>query len=395
MSKVVVLGSNFGGLVAALSIRHELKDEVDVTVISPSDRFVFNPSLIWLPFGKRDVEDLSFRVAPTFEEHGVNFVNTAASSINADANSVTAGGSEYSYDYLVVATGYKNHYGVVEGLGPNGNASTITSLEDAVHAGEAWSKYLADPGDVVIGATQGASCFGAAYEFLFNASYHLNKNHLKEKVKLTYVTSEPFLGHFGIGGLPHGQQLLEAFLKHENINYVVDASVDHIDSDSVKLASGETLPFKYSMFIPPFLGQDVVVESGLADPKGYIPVRPTYQSLSHDNLMPFGDKRDSRADKRDQAGDQRDSLADQRDSLADKRDQAGDQRDSLADKRDSLADKREASAAIEPVEDETVRSALGRLDAARDRKRASLDRLNGTEERIMAERDRDAAQLDP
>ena len=288
MSKVVVLGSNFGGLVAALSIRHELKDEVDVTVISPSDRFVFNPSLIWLPFGKRDVEDLSFRVAPTFEEHGVNFVNTAASAINADANSVTAGGSEYSYDYLVVATGYKNHYGVVEGLGPNGNASTITSLEDAVHAGEAWSKYLADPGDVVIGATQGASCFGAAYEFLFNASYHLNKNHLKEKVKLTYVTSEPFLGHFGIGGLPHGQQLLEAFLKHENINYVVDASIDHIDSDSVKLASGENLPFKYSMFIPPFLGQDVVVESGLADPKGYIPVRPTYQSLSHDNLYAVG-----------------------------------------------------------------------------------------------------------
>ncbi len=125
-------------------------------------------------------------------------------------------------------------------------------------------------------------------------------------------------------------------------------------------------------------------------------------------MMPFGDKRDSLADKRDQAGDQRDSLADkrdqagdQRDSLADKRDQAGDQRDSLADKRDqagdqrdSLADKREASAAIEPVEDETVRSALERLDAARDRKRASLDRLNGTGERILAERDRDAAQLD-
>ncbi len=83
-------------------------------------------------------------------------------------------------------------------------------------------------------------------------------------------------------------------------------------------------------------------------------------------MMPFGDKRDSLADKRDQAGDQ----------------------------RDSLADKREASAAIEPVEDETVRSALERLDAARDRKRASLDRLNGTGERILAERDRDAAQLD-
>jgi len=51
--KVVVLGSNFAGLTAALSVRHELHGDVDVTVISPSDRFVFNPSLIWLAFGRR------------------------------------------------------------------------------------------------------------------------------------------------------------------------------------------------------------------------------------------------------------------------------------------------------------------------------------------------------
>ena len=288
MSRVVVLGSNFGGLTAALAIRHELSGDVDVTVVSPSDRFVFNPSLIWLPFGKRDAEDITFSVIPTFEKHGINFVHEAASAINADANSVTAGGRGYAYDYLVVATGFKNNFDIVEGMGSDGNAVAITSLEDAIHAGEEWNKYLEDPGDVVIGATQGASCFGAAYEFLFNTSYQLKKHHLKGKVKLTYVTSEPFLGHFGIGGLPHGEQLLGMFLKHENINHVVDASVEYIDKDSVQLVGGETLPFKYSMFIPPFLGQDVAAQSGLADPKGYIPVRPTYQSLSHDNLYAVG-----------------------------------------------------------------------------------------------------------
>ena len=288
MSRVVVLGSNFGGLTAALAIRHELSGDVEVTVVSPSDRFVFNPSLIWLPFGKRDAEDITFSVIPTFEKHGINFVHEAASAINADANSVTAGGRGYAYDYLVVATGFKNNFDIVEGMGSDGNAVAITSLEDAIHAGEEWNKYLEDPGDVVIGATQGASCFGAAYEFLFNTSYQLKKHHLKGKVKLTYVTSEPFLGHFGIGGLPHGEQLLGMFLKHENINHVVDASVEYIDKDSVQLVGGETLPFKYSMFIPPFLGQDVAAQSGLADPKGYIPVRPTYQSLSHDNLYAVG-----------------------------------------------------------------------------------------------------------
>ena len=50
---VLVLGGNFAGLTAALAVRHELRGDVDVRVVSASDRFLFNPSLIWLPFGKR------------------------------------------------------------------------------------------------------------------------------------------------------------------------------------------------------------------------------------------------------------------------------------------------------------------------------------------------------
>ena len=65
---------------------------------------------------------------------------------------------------------------------------------------------------MVVGATQGAGCFGAAYEFLFNLSYRLRKAGLRKRVTLTYVTAEPFLGHFGIGGLPGGEKLLGMFL---------------------------------------------------------------------------------------------------------------------------------------------------------------------------------------
>ena len=60
--KVLVLGSNFGGLTAAIALKHELKGDVDVTVISPSEKFLFNPSLIWVPFGKRKAKDITFKV---------------------------------------------------------------------------------------------------------------------------------------------------------------------------------------------------------------------------------------------------------------------------------------------------------------------------------------------
>jgi sulfide:quinone oxidoreductase len=286
--KVVVLGSNFGGLTAALAVKHELHGDVDVTVVSAGDHFLFNPSLIWLPFGRREREDITFPVAPTFESHDVDFVHEAATGIDLERKVVAYGdGQTIGYDYLVIATGYHNKDDVVPGF--KENAVTITTLEEAERAHEAWKRYLEKPGDIVVAASQSAGCFGAAYEFLFNTAYQLRKNGLQKDVKLTYVTSEPFLGHFGIGGLPHGEQLLGMFLKKEGIDSRISVGIDHIDDGAMVLSDGETLPFAFSMVVPPFLGQDFLKEvDGLADDKGYIKVRDTYQSDAHDEVYAVG-----------------------------------------------------------------------------------------------------------
>lgn len=286
--KVLVLGSNFGGLTAALAVKQELHGDVDVTVISPSDHFLFNPSLIWLPFGGRTPEDITFKVEPTFTEHGINFINEPALSIDPDAKKVVTPSGDVFFDYLVIATGYKNNFDIVPGLGPNGNAYTITTLEDAIKAGEGWKKFLKDPGDIVIAATQGAGCFGAAYEFLFNTSYQLRKAGIKKQVKLSYVTSEPFLGHFGIGGLPHGEALLGMFLKKEKITAHTNVALEYVEKGNIRTTEGKDHPFKYAMVIPPFLGQEVAKNSGLADDKGYIKVRPTYQTDKYDDIYAVG-----------------------------------------------------------------------------------------------------------
>ncbi|WP_167880331.1 NAD(P)/FAD-dependent oxidoreductase [Nocardioides guangzhouensis] len=286
--KVLVLGANFGGMTAALAVKHELAGDVDVTVVSASDRFLFNPSLIWLPFGKRDAGDITFRVEPTFEAHDIEFVHAAATGVDPVAKQVTvADGRRFGYDYLVIATGYRNNDDVVPGF--RENATTITTLAEAERAGEAWRRYLQDPGDVVVAATQGAGCFGAAYEFLFNTAYQLKKAGLDKQVKLTYVTAEPFLGHFGIGGLPHGEQLLGMFLKKEGIDARISVGIDHVDDGALVLAGGETLPFSFGMVVPPFLGQDFLkAADGLADEKGYVRVRDTYQSEKHDDVYAVG-----------------------------------------------------------------------------------------------------------
>ena len=286
--KVLVLGSNFGGMTAALAVRHELDGDVDVTVVSASDHFLFNPSLIWLPFGKRNSADITFPVAPTLETHGIEFVHAAASRLDPVNRTVDLDdGRRLGYDYLVVATGYRNLNDVVPGF--RENANTITTLPDAERTAAAWRRYLADPGDIVVAATQGAGCFGAAYEFLFNVAYQLRKAKLHDRVKLTYVTAEPFLGHFGIGGLPHGEQLLRMFLKKEGIDARISVAIDHIDDGAVVLADGDTLPFAFSMMVPPFLGQEFLLRAdGIADEKGYVRVRGTYQSEKYDDIYAVG-----------------------------------------------------------------------------------------------------------
>ena len=286
--KVVVLGNNFGGLTAALSIKHELHGDVDVTVISDRDYFLFNPSLIWVPFGKRVAGDITFKVEPTFTNGNVDFEQSAAKHLDPNAKTVTlANGKVVSYDYLVIATGTRNRDEAVDGFTENSN--TITTLDSAQKTAVAWKKFLENPGDIVVGATQGASCFGAAYEFLFNTSYQLRKAGLHKQVKLTYLTSEPFLGHFGIGGLPHGDQLLGLFLKKEHIGYHLNKSVDHIDDGAIITTDGEKLVNKFNMIVPPFSGQDFLKEvPGLADANGFVKVKPTYQSEQWPDVYAVG-----------------------------------------------------------------------------------------------------------
>jgi sulfide:quinone oxidoreductase len=107
-------------LTAALSLKHELHDDVDVTVVSKSEEFLFNPSFIWIPFGKRTVKDVTFPVAHTFEAHGVHYVHAEATCIKPPARIVETTRGPFSWDYLVIATGYVNDFAVIPGLGPGG-----------------------------------------------------------------------------------------------------------------------------------------------------------------------------------------------------------------------------------------------------------------------------------
>ena len=287
---IVIIGSNFAGYTAALDLRERLGDEHNIIVISDKERFLFMPSLIWLPFGLRKAEDISFPLGPVFEKKGVSFHHAKVTSIDLAARKVHTSDWSESYDYLVIATGPRMDYAAVPGLGPqNGFTQSIFSLPEAELAGQAFEAFLDDPGPVVIGAVQGAACFGAAYEFLFNFAHQIRKRGLEKRVPLTYLTPEPYLGHFGIGNFGKAKPMTEWFMNHLGIETRVNKAVQEIQAGRIVLVDGEELPFKYAMLAPAFLGvEPVAALKDITSPRGFVKVNDRYQTEAHPEVYAAG-----------------------------------------------------------------------------------------------------------
>lgn len=290
MKTILVLGGNFAGYTAALELRRKLGNSAKIIVVSRNKDFVYIPGLIWVPFGRRKVKDISFDLHDALTRRGIQFYHGAVEKILPDQNQVQlSDGREFAYDYLVVATGAKFMWGSVPGLGPQANSHNIANPPDAEKTYAAFLEYLKDPGPVVVGATPKASCIGAAYEYLFNFAHQLKKHNARKGVKITWVTPEPFLGHFGIGGMPGAEPLLKGFLKMLNIDYRDNAAITEVRPDGVMLASGEFLPSKFTMLMPPFNGIDPVKNTpGLTDEAGFVKTNDGYQSTTYPNIFAAG-----------------------------------------------------------------------------------------------------------
>jgi sulfide:quinone oxidoreductase len=290
MARIVVVGSSFAGFTAAIELKKKLEDRHEVVVVSKTDEFLFMPSLIWVPFGLRDRSEITFPVRPAFEKHGVVFNHSEVVGLDLDGRKVATARGEESYDYLVIATGPKLNYDAVVGLGPrSGYTQSIMSWEDAERARKAFEAFLDAPGPVVVGAVQGASCFGAAYEFLFNMAHQLKKQGLLGKIPLTYLTAEPFLGHFGLGGFGSATKMTDYFFGKLGIEPVTNASVREITPGTIHLRDGRDVPFAYAMLVPSFLGVDAVrAQKSITNANGFVKVNGSYQTEAHPEVFAAG-----------------------------------------------------------------------------------------------------------
>ncbi len=289
--RVVVLGSSFAGLTAALETRKHLDDAHEVVVLDPRDHFTFIPSLIWLPFGKRSAKDVTFPLGSLYADKGIRFRNEAAAAIDVEAHSVvTSSGEVLEYDKLLVATGPRLAFDKIPGLGPDGGyTQSVCNLEHAQLAGKAWDRFLENPGPVVVGTAQGGSCFGASYEFAFNIHHRIRKAGLEDVAPVTFISAEPQLGHFGLGGVGDSSKRVAGFFDHLGIEGIANNAITRVEEGRMQLESGRELEFAYAMIVPPFTGVDAVRESeGLSNPAGFVPIDDRFRHPDHPDVYSAG-----------------------------------------------------------------------------------------------------------
>lgn len=287
MAKIVVLGGSFGGLTAAFELRRLLGKDADVTVISGDRRFVFLPSLPWLIMGWRKPEDITLNVADILRPRGIEFIHENAAGVDPERSKVNTATKEIPYDYLVISTGPYLSFDEIPGLGPDkGHTDCTFDLDHAVKTGQTWRKIVETPGPVVIGSAQMVSCFGPSYELAFEMDAELRRMKMRHKVPIIYLTSEPYLGHMGVGGLGNSKRFFEDEFAERDIKSLVSQAIEEVAPGEIRLKDGTKLPFRLAMIAPPFKGVPAVAPLG--NPRGFIPVDKNYRHTKHKNIFVIG-----------------------------------------------------------------------------------------------------------
>lgn len=300
MAHIVVMGAGIGGMPAAYEMRESLSKDHKVTVVSSQDYFQFTPSNPWVAVGWRDKESITLPIAPMLERKGISFIPKAVTSINAENNNLTLlDGETVSYDYLIITTGPKLFFDEVPGSGPHGgHTHSVCTVDHALSFFKDYEEFLKNPGPVVIGAMPFASCFGPAYEFAFILDTDLRRRKIRHKVPITFVTSEPYIGHLGLGGVGDSKGMLESELRSHDMKWIVNAKttkveagklfVSELDAQGAVLKDHE-VPFKMSMMLPAFKGVDAVAAvPNLCNPRGFVIIDEHQRSKAYKNIFSAG-----------------------------------------------------------------------------------------------------------
>ena len=292
--RIVVLGGGTGGTLIANRLRRTLdRGAAEIVVIDSDDQHVYQPGLLFVPFGKAEPGGLTRPRHGQFRS-GIAFRQATVDRIDLDRNEVLlADGPPVGYDVLLIATGARLLPEETDGLAGPGwmeKVFTFYALDGAVALRRALAEF--DGGRLAVAVVDmPVKCPVAPLEFCFLADSYFCERGIRNKVDLTYVT--PLDGTFT---KPVANRELSGLLKDKGVSVVTEFNTGEVDGAGGRLVSfdGREVPFDLAVVIPLHGGQAYVERSpGLGDELGFVPVdQRTLQSKARPNVFVIGDAAD-------------------------------------------------------------------------------------------------------
>jgi sulfide:quinone oxidoreductase len=291
VKRVAIIGGGTGGTLVANRLRRQHPAEaLEIVVIDRDDRHVYQPGLLFVPFGLEDPDGI-VRSRREQLHKGVEFRQAEVDRVDTAANTVHFGGGEsISYDVLIVASGAKLLYEETEGLrGPGwgGSVFGFYTAEDATALREALARF--ERGRLVVNLVDmPIKCPVAPLEFCFLADWFLRERGVREQVEITYVT--PLDAAFT---KPVAAERLGGMLERRGIGLETEFATGRVDGAERRLVSWDEreVPFDLAVVIPLHGGAPFVERSpGLGDDLGFVAVDVhTLRSKAAPNVFAIGD----------------------------------------------------------------------------------------------------------
>ncbi|MGH9084001.1 MAG: type III sulfide quinone reductase, selenoprotein subtype, partial [Acidimicrobiales bacterium] len=290
-ARIVILGGGTGGTLTANRLRrHYGADEAEITVVDQDDRHVYQPGLLFVPFGLTHAEDI---VRPRARQlhAGIGFVESGIDRVDIEANEVhLTSGATLAYDVLVIATGARLVLEETEGLSGPGwmeNVFTFYTPEGAAALGAALATF--DRGRLVVNVVDmPIKCPVAPLEFCFLADWYFTERGIRDQVQIAYAT--PLDAAFT---KPIAASQLGGMLAERGIELTTEFNTGEVDGPGGRLVGydGREVPFDLAVVIPLHGGASYVGRSpGLGDELDFVPTdEHTLQAKAAPNVFVIGD----------------------------------------------------------------------------------------------------------
>ncbi len=295
MRHIVILGAGTAGTIMANRLARALRAEIKagrtlITIIDPDPVHLYQPGLLFIPFGEYTRADVVRDRASTLPE-GVHYINGAIGSIDPANDTVSlVSGKIFSYDVCIIATGTRIAPEETEGMlgaGWREKVHEFYTLEGAEALAPALARF--NGGRIVVNVVEmPIKCPVAPLEFSFLADAYFTKRGIRHNVEITYAT--PLDGAFT---KPASTRSLTHLLEEKGIRLETEFNAGRVDGERGELVSWDerTIPFDLLITIPAHKGADFIGEvDGLGDAMNFVLTDPrTLQSELKPNIFAIGD----------------------------------------------------------------------------------------------------------